>query len=66
MQLTYQWCSTSLDYFTDLNDNYMKVTRADILKFINTYIVGKHYVAGMVINGEMYKSFSPESFFKKR
>ncbi len=66
MQLTYQWCSTSLDYFTDLNDNYMKVTRADILKYIHTYIVGKHYVAGMVINGEMNKSFNPGSFFKKR
>jgi zinc protease len=66
MQLTYQWCSTSLDYFTDMNDNYMKVTREDILKYIRTYISGKNYVAGMVINSEMNKSFNPGSFFKTR
>jgi zinc protease len=66
MQLTYQWCSTSLDYFTDMNDNYMKVTREDILKYIRNYIAGKNFVAGMVINSEMNKSFNPGSFFKTR
>jgi zinc protease len=66
MQLTYQWCSTSLDYFTDLNDNYLKVSREDILKYIRTYISGKHYVAGMVINGEMNKSLNPGAYFKTR
>jgi zinc protease len=65
MQLTYQWCSTSLDYFTDLNDNYLKVSREDILRYVRTYLAGKNYVAGMIINNEMNKSFNPGSFFKK-
>ncbi len=66
MQLTYQWCSTSLDYFTDLTDNYLKVTREDIRKYIATYITGKHHVAGMVINGDMNKSINPSAFFVAR
>lgn len=66
MQLTYQWCSTSLDYFTDLNDNYLKVTREDIRKYISKYITGKYYVGGMVINGDMNKSMNPGAFFKLR
>jgi zinc protease len=66
MQLTYQWCSTSLDYFTDLTDNYLKVSREDIRQYITKYIAGKHYVAGMVINAEMNKSFNPSAFFVRR
>jgi zinc protease len=66
MQLTYQWCSTSLDYFTDLTDNYLKVTREDIRKYIATYITGKHHVAGMVINADMNKSINPSAFFVAR
>jgi zinc protease len=66
MQLTYQWCSTSLDYFTDLTDNYLKVTREDIRKYITTYIAGKHHVAGMVISPEMNKSINPSAFFVRR
>jgi zinc protease len=66
MQLTYQWCSTSLDYFTDLNDNYLKVTKDDIRRYISKYITGKYYVAGMVINGDMNKSINPGAFFKLR
>jgi zinc protease len=66
MQLTYQWCSTSLDYFTDLNDNYLKVTRDDISRYISKYITGKYFVAGMVINADMNKSINPGAFFKLR
>lgn len=66
MQLTYQWCSTSLDYFTDLTDNYLKVTRADIQRYIEKYITNKYYVAGMVINGDMNKSLTPSAFFVRK
>jgi zinc protease len=66
MQLTYQWCSTSLDYFTDLTDNYLKVTREDIRRYVEKYIAGKHYVAGMVISPDMNKSINPSAFFVRR
>ena len=62
-QMSYQWCSTSLDYYTDLTDNYQKVTRADIAKYINTYITGKPMVAGMILTPELSKQVNAASFF---
>ena len=64
MSLTYQWCSTSLDYFTAYPDDLQKVTRKNILDYIKKYISGKPYVAGMIINDEMNKQLKPEAFFK--
>jgi len=62
-QMSYQWCSTSLDFYTDLTDNYQKVTRADIQKYLDTYIVGKPMVAGIVIKPELSKQYNVASFF---
>ena len=63
-QLTYQWCSTSLDYYTDYLKNCMSVTKKDIQNYIIKYIAGKPYVAGMIINAEMNKSANTSKFFK--
>jgi zinc protease len=63
-QLTSQWCSTSLDYYTDYINNCQKVTRADIQNYISKYISGKPYVAGMIINPEMNKTFNASANFK--
>jgi zinc protease len=63
-QLTYHWCSTSLDYGTDYIDNCMKITRKDIQNYITKYITGKPYVAGMIINAEMNKAANTYGFFK--
>jgi zinc protease len=62
--LTFFWCSTSLDYATDYNENCMKVSREDIKRFISRYIADKPYVAGMIINPEMNKTANTASFFK--
>ncbi|MEO5647788.1 MAG: insulinase family protein, partial [Chitinophagaceae bacterium] len=62
--VTYNWCSTSYEYLTDYEKNCMNVTRDDIKKFINRYINGKPFIAGMIINPEMNKSLNPTSFFK--
>ena len=64
MQLTYQWCSTSLDYFTAYPADLQKVTRADIQDYIKKYIVDKNFVAGMIINEEMNKQYQPAVYFK--
>lgn len=62
-QLSFWWCSTSLDYGTDITDNYQKVTRADIAKYVNTYITGKPSVAGLIINPETSKTTNAKTFF---
>ena len=62
-QMSFWWCSTSLNFFTNLTDNYQKVTRADIQKYLNTYIIGKPMVAGMVIKADLSKQYNVASFF---
>jgi zinc protease len=62
-QLSYQWCSTSLDFYTDLDSNYQKVKRADIQKYLSTYIVGKPFAAGIIIAPELSKQQNVASFF---
>ncbi len=63
-QLTYQWCSTSLNYFTDYTDACKKVTREDLQQYAKKYIVNKPFVAGMIINADMNKQFDPGEYFK--
>jgi zinc protease len=63
-QLTYHWCSTSYEYFTDYINNYTKVTRDDIKNYLEKYIVNKNFVAGTIINAEMNKATKVTEFFK--
>jgi zinc protease len=63
-QLTYQWCSTSLDYYTDYISACMKVTKDDMQRYAQKYLVNKPYVAGMIINAAMNKQLNPGEYFK--
>lgn len=63
-QLTYHWCSTSLDYATDYINACQKVTREQLKEYAARYIVGKPHVAGMIINAEMNKQLNPGEYFK--
>jgi zinc protease len=63
-QLTYWWCSTSLDYFTDYFPAMNRVTKQDIQNYVKKYIAGKPYIAGMIINAEMNKQYNPGEYFK--
>ncbi|SFS46026.1 M16 family metallopeptidase [Mucilaginibacter polytrichastri] len=62
-QLSYQWCSTSLNYFTDNDSNYQKITRADIARYVQKYIAGKPMVAGIIIKPELSKQNNVATFF---
>jgi zinc protease len=62
-QLSYDWCSTSLNYYTDNIDDYQKVTRADIKRYLDTYLIGKPMVAGMIISPDLNKQVNAASFF---
>jgi zinc protease len=61
--ISYDWCSTSLNFYTDLDNNYQKVTRADIQNYINKYIAGKPMVAGLIISPELSKQVNANAFF---
>jgi zinc protease len=61
--VTYNWCSTSLDYMTDYEKNLQKINREDIKRFISTYIAGKPYVAGMILNPTMNKNLNASENF---
>lgn len=65
-QLTYWWASTSLDYFNDYVTNMTKITKKDIADYVNRYIKGKPYVAGLIINPEMNKALNPGAYFKTK
>lgn len=64
-QVTYQWCSTSLSYYTDYTNACLNVTRKQLQEYANKYLVNKPYVAGMIISSEMNKQLNPGEFFKK-
>jgi zinc protease len=61
--LTFWWCSTSLDYFTDYDNNMQRVTRADIQQYVKKYITNRPVVAGLIINDEMNKQYKPSDYF---
>jgi zinc protease len=63
-QLTFFWCSTSLSYFTDYFPAMNNISKKDILAYTSKYIVGKPYVAGMIINADMNTQYKPSDYFK--
>jgi zinc protease len=65
-QASSNWCSTSLTYYTNLDDNYQKVTRQDIVKYVKKYIAGKPMVAGLIINPELNKQINAGTFFASK
>jgi zinc protease len=62
-QASYCWASTSLNYFTDNTDDYQKITRADIKRYVETYLAGKPVVAGLIIDPTLNKQVNAASFF---
>ena len=43
--LGFWWSSTGIDYFRGYHTKLRAVTRADINKYLNTYVIGKNHVA---------------------
>lgn len=61
--LTFWWCSTSLDYFTNYVSDMQKVTKEELANYAKKYITGKPFIAGLIINEEMNKQYNPEKYF---
>jgi len=62
-QISFMWCSTSLNYYTDNTDDYQKVTRADIKRYLDTYLINKPFVGGLIISPDLNKTVNAASFF---
>jgi zinc protease len=54
--ITFWWTSAGLDYYLGYLDHVRKVTRADMAKFVATYITDKPYVLGVMVAPEMGKA----------
>lgn len=61
--VSFWWASASIDYYTTYLDNLRKVTRADMQRYIRTYIKNKPYCAGMLISPSLRNQIKPETFF---
>ncbi len=51
--LTFWWTSTGLDYYRGYLDHVKRVTRADIARFMDGYVLGKPFVFGAMVSPEM-------------
>jgi zinc protease len=54
--LTFWWASAGLDYYRGYEDNVAKATRADVARFLDTYVLGKPYVLGVMVSPETAKT----------
>ncbi|PZP43105.1 MAG: insulinase family protein [Pseudopedobacter saltans] len=63
-ELSFWWASTSLDYFSTYLENVNKISRQDIQNYIQRYIIGKPYCAGLIINPSQKSLLQPETFFQ--
>jgi zinc protease len=62
-QLSFYWCSTSFNYFTDIDKSYQTITRDDIAHYVQKYIAGKPLVEGIIIKPELSKQTNVATFF---
>ena len=53
---SFNWASCGLEYADNYFDNIQKVTRADIKRYVDTYIKGKPAVMGLGMPEDAYKS----------
>ena len=56
--VTYWWASASIDYYTNYINNIKKVTRADIKKYVQNYIIDKPMVTGVLLSPDMKKAMN--------
>jgi len=61
------WSVAGLDYYRTYVPNMQKVTRSDLAHYVRTYLQGKPFVAGVLINAEARKklSLTPEMLLPK-
>jgi len=48
----YWWASAGLDYYLSYVDNLKKVSRQGIAEYLNTYVIGKPHIMGVLVSGQ--------------
>ncbi|MBI5480515.1 MAG: insulinase family protein [Deltaproteobacteria bacterium] len=51
--ITFWWASAGLDYYRTYVEKLRKVTRADMARYLDAYVLGKPYVFGVMVSPEM-------------
>jgi zinc protease len=49
------WSVASLDYYRNYVPNMQRVSRSDLAQYARTYLVGKPYVVGLMMNPDAFK-----------
>lgn len=62
--LSFWWASASIDYYTHYQDNVNKITRKDLIAYVQRYIKDKPYVAGLMLDKPTIEAIKPLEFFK--
>jgi zinc protease len=63
--ITFWWASAGLDYYRGYIDHAKKVTRADIARFLDRYVLGKPFVFGALVSPEMVKKGLDRGHFEE-
>jgi len=61
--LSFWWACASIEYYTFYRDNLNKVTRQDIKEYVQKYIKGKPYCAGLMVPQGANFSTDPNFYF---
>lgn len=59
--VTYWWASASIDYYTNYVENLNKVSRDDIKRYVQKYIIDKPHVTGLLLSPAMVDQMQIES-----
>ena len=54
--LTFWWTSAGLPYYLGYVENLRKVSRPDIARYLDTYVLGKPFVFGAMVSPEMARA----------
>jgi zinc protease len=54
--ISFWWASTGIDYFRGYQSNLRRITRADINRYVSTYIQGKNHVGLVLLSEEAAKA----------
>jgi zinc protease len=61
------WSVAGLDYYRNYVPNMQRVSRSDLARYVRTYLVGKPYVAGLMMSPDAFKKtgLAPDALMPK-
>jgi zinc protease len=63
--ISFWWACASTDYYTFYRENMDKVTRPDIKNYVQKYIKGRYFCAGLIIPQGSKLPTDPNFYFSK-